>query len=87
MSDIFLFLLLLVFLALALAPFALMRRRHRFALPASPLPRAGLSFQRPIAPISKTAAMQVTIADKPPMFANSPAVLEGEIAPDRLPAS
>jgi hypothetical protein len=86
MSDILL-LLFLVFLALALAPFALMRCRHRLAPPVGPLPRAGLSFQRPISPISKAAAMQVTMVDKPPMFANSPAVLKGEIAPDRLPSS
>lgn len=87
MSDLLLILALLA--VLVLVPIVLLARRRRPAPSVAPTstPRAGLSFQRPVVPVSKAPEMQVTMADKPPMFANSPAVLEGETAPERLPSS
>jgi len=86
MSDLLLILAPLA--VLVLAPIVLLARRRRPAPAApAPAPRAGLIFQRPVAPVSKAAEMQAAMADKPPMFANAPAALEGEIAPQRLPSS
>lgn len=86
-----LLLLLAALVLLAAAPFALLRRRRRRGAarpaPAAAAPRTGLSFQRPVAPVSRAAEMQAAMADKPPMFASSPAVFEGETAPERLPSS
>lgn len=79
-------LLLAVLVLLALVPFALMRL-YRSATRETAVvtaPRAGLSFQRPVAPVSRAADMQPSAVDKPPMFASFPVVFEGEIAPERL---
>ena len=91
MSDLFLLVLALpavLVAVLVLLSIVLFVYRRRLA-PANPTPvlRAGLSFQRPIASTSKAVEMPVAMADKPPMFANFPAVIEGEIAPERLPPS
>jgi hypothetical protein len=86
-ATLLLLLALLVLLLLGGAILLRLRRRPKIA-PAPPTPaRGGLVFQRHVAPASRVAEMQQMRADKPPMFANTPAALDGEIAPDRLSSS
>jgi hypothetical protein len=82
--EILLLLALLVLVPLGTA--ILLRRRRRPKTAPAPA-RGGLVFQRPAPPTSRLTEMQQAGADKPPMFANTPAVFDGEIAPDRLSSS
>jgi hypothetical protein len=82
--------LLLLIVLLVLVPLAtvnLSRGRRRPKPPSATPVGGGLVFQRPIVPPSRVIEMQHSGADKPPMFANAPAALDGESAPDRLSSS
>jgi hypothetical protein len=82
-------LLLLALLVVPLGAAILLRRRRKPKTAFTPLAsaRGGLVFQRPARPTFRAAEMRPTHADSPPMFAHTPAVLDGEIAPDRLSSS
>jgi hypothetical protein len=85
--EILLLLPLLAFVLLGTAILRRGRRRPKTA-PASLAPaRGGLVFQRPALQTARMVEMQQAGADKPPMFANTTAVLDGEIALDRPSSS
>jgi hypothetical protein len=90
-SEILLPLVLLaifaVFVFVPVGTAALLRGYVRPKPPSATPARSGLVFQRHVAPASRVDEMRRADADRPPMFANAPAALDGEIAPDRLSSS